>query len=349
MKARVSDAVEDYMRHRTIKKRAKTTMQNDKTTLTRLCEVVPSNIFVESITPDHMDLLFERLGETRGSRAQCNDYYTLVAFFRWCANSKRMPRWHDPLINMEAPEWSYEERRRLEVTQFPVLLDAAPTPRDRILFAAGLYLLARSNECVKIKVGDDTKHSRRIRVELSKVRGQNKPRIDNMPVTREFRRELDRWYEYYQSVVGPLEPDYYLIPAMTRPKWTNPPGGGRPVFSAASQTINPLRPFNPKYSNVTSATLAAIGFSGLSEGEGMHTLRRSGARARFDALRSQGYDGALRQVQALLHHKHMSQTEHYIGLTLDILERDEALMDEYMYPQLAPQADVIPLAGRVAQ
>lgn len=64
----------------------------------------------------------------------------------------------------------------------------------------------------------------------------------------------------------------------------------------------------------------------------MHTLRRSAARALFDRLATEGYDGALRLVQAMLHHAQSSTTEHYLGLTLDKKRRDDIIRGESMYP-----------------
>lgn len=352
MKQRLSEAIDDYAKHRSSKRLTKLTLNNDKTTLTALCRAVPSNLFVENITSAHMDALFEDLAGSRSDRSLGNDFYILTSFFRWCATTKRMPRWHDPLVNHSAPEWFHRERNRLPVTKFAILLDAAVSGRDRILFALALYTLGRANELVRITVGDVDFDNRKIRMPLSKNRSRGGKEADWMPIPRELRKELARWFIEYAEEVGPLRPEYYLVPALSRPRLINTPDQGRDGASEIIQVINPLRPLNPRYSTAAKDALESIGFpirdaDGKSLGEGMHTLRRSGARARFDALRAMGYDRALRQVQALLHHQFSSMTEHYIGITLDILERDEALMDEWMYPQVAPQKDVvaIPVAG----
>ena len=63
----------------------------------------------------------------------------------------------------------------------------------------------------------------------------------------------------------------------------------------------------------------------------------------FDELLERGYDGALRQVQAMLHHKSSTMTEHYLGIDLDVKRRNEALRGRAMFT--APNiANVVRLA-----
>jgi integrase len=68
-----------------------------------------------------------------------------------------------------------------------------------------------------------------------------------------------------------------------------------------------------------------------SSKEGVHTLRRSAARARFDQLVSEGYDGALRQVQTLLHHANAKTTEVYLGIDIDVQARDDAIRGKRLF------------------
>jgi len=73
--------------------------------------------------------------------------------------------------------------------------------------------------------------------------------------------------------------------------------------------------------------LVRLGYSEAQrKREGCHTLRRSVARAYFDGLRTElGYDHALREVAALLHHKSTRTTENYLGVTADKIMRDERM------------------------
>jgi len=60
-----------------------------------------------------------------------------------------------------------------------------------------------------------------------------------------------------------------------------------------------------------------------SKMEGVHTLRRSGARALFDEMVAQGsYDRVLRNVSAMLHHKSTVMTERYLGFDVDVTKRN---------------------------
>lgn len=71
-----------------------------------------------------------------------------------------------------------------------------------------------------------------------------------------------------------------------------------------------------------------------------HVLRRSGARALFDRLRHEGYDGALRRVQAMLGHSSGTITETYLGLDVERVQRNEMLAGKPMFPDL-PRAGTL--------
>jgi integrase len=93
-------------------------------------------------------------------------------------------------------------------------------------------------------------------------------------------------------------------------------------------------------------TLEAAGYqikdeNGRSNYEGSHTLRRSGARALYDRLLDDGHDGAIRVVQAMLHHSSVIQTEHYLGMKLDQARRDKLLKGQRMFA--APSENVVRL------
>lgn len=333
-KTRVRDAIDGYHRFRKSQKLAQNTLRMDRMTLTRLLERTGGDMFVENINPSHVDDVMIDLGQTNSARSLCNHHYNLEAFFKWCAANKHMPRYNDPMAGRKPPAFKMQEQRRLHVSQFPQVLDAAPNPRDRALFAGALYLLSRSTELASIRIGDVNFNMQRIRVNVAKTRGRKQFATDLMPITKELDEELRRWLMAYQDHCGYLDPTWYLFPRLSRPTWRQERPGEKPKFNAASQELVPNLSVY-KAHEIANRTLTKIGFRQEGQrGEGMHTFRRGGARARFDALRGLGYDGALRQVQALLHHANTAMTEHYIGLTLDKLERDEALMGQLMYPQL---------------
>lgn len=328
----LSDALDAYAKHRK-PQITKGTHATEQSSLKKLL-VEAGNIYTLSLTGDHVDEAFDTLGLTNQPRSMVNHFHIYAGFFRWLHNSERVRR--NPMAGRKPPKFTVEERRRVEEEKFPALLDAAPNPVARMLVACGLYLLSRSKEIGNIRIEDILPGTKHIRTKVSKVSGRTRKGSDLMPITVELRRELVRYLAWYEGHCGPLQGHWYLIPAFSRPMYRQHPD--IPGASTRYQTVIPDQISGSKHNETVQECLEAIGFDTSGGGEGMHTLRRSGARARFNALRALGYDGALREVQMLLHHVHGSMTEHYIGIDLDTLKRDEALIDQYMYPQLPPQA-----------
>lgn len=336
-KTYLDDAITDYMEKRVSERKSKSALAMDQTALRRLLTLT-GNIYVENINGKHMNQMFIKLAQSCSDRSLCNYHYVYEAFFAWCAKSKRMPRYCDPMEGRAVPSFTVEERRRIPVDYFPAFLDAARNEQQRMLFSAAFYLLPRIGEIAQIRLEDINLTEQRIRVAVEKRRGRDQPATDLMPITRELDAELRRWLPQYIEECGRPQPHWFLIPNLGRPRFGKPTeGAGR--WQPVVQDINPNLPLGCMAHEWAQQCMEKIGFEtreadGSSRREGMHTLRRSGARARFDALLDLGYDGALRQVQALLHHRNSSMTEHYIGMDLDKQKRDEALMGEWMYPQL---------------
>lgn len=347
-KVRLDEAITMYKRFRVAEGKSKSALTQDAITLQRLLKTVGGNLYMENVNNTHVVNTMISIAQTCSARTRANHFYNLQNFFKFCATSGQcMPRFHDPMMGMKVPSFTVEERRRLPVQYFPVVLDAARNRRDRILIAAALYLLSRANELTNIRIGDLNLNDGRIRVNISKIRSRKRASTDLMPITKEFDRELREWLMIYQDHLGYLDPTWYLIPALSTPVHSGNRRNGSPFVtgfrSGRCQVLCPDR-FVQQPHRIAARALRDIKWLGEDEtGEGMHTFRRAGARARFDALRAIGYDGALRQVQALLHHAHSEMTEHYIGLDLDKLERDEALIGQDMYPQLT-NPEIINLA-----
>lgn len=330
MKQRLDEAVEDYLRWRKSQGMAKTTMANDRSVLVSTLTSIGKNVYVENITPKHVTDAMMNMAETRAARSMALTHTVLNSFFNWCIIEKRLPDGKHPMKGRKAPKWKREERRRVPVSKFPALLDAAGNGRDRMLVALGLFLFVRASEANEIRWGDVDLENGTILVNVSKS-----GIYDRMPISAELDTELRRWMVAYQEECGPLDTEWYVVPARTRPV---PVSKGWPArmdvtMCKLQPTVKYARPF------VTiKRVLAKIGFelrdsNGKTRGEGMHTLRRSGARALFDTLRDSGYDGALEMVQAMLHHANAQMTEVYLGLTLRQLKRDEMLKGQAMFPQ----------------
>lgn len=334
VKTRLNEAIVGYAKYRVSKKKSRSALNSDRVTLTRLQEVVGGNQWCDKITETHIDDLFIEIGQTNSARSMCNHHYILVSFFQWMRRRGYVAV--DLMEDRDPPDFTVEEKRRLPVELFSTVLDRASNPRDRCLFAAGIYLLSRSVELVGnpdrdgLRIGDVNLNQGRVRVHVAKQKGRNKQVVDLMPITSEFDEELRQWLMIYQDHCGYLDPSWHLFPRMTRPISRRGhmgivKGSGRLIPDKTMQ--KPYLAINP--------ILDGIGWKLDGEqGEGMHTLRRGGARARFDVLVDLGYDGALRQVQSLLHHANATMTEGYIGINLDRHKRDAALIGQKMYPQI---------------
>ena len=159
-----------------------------------------------------------------------------------------------------------------------------------------------------------------------------------MPMCTELAGELRRYLNWYRFDAGTLRDDWFLLPAKHKQPWVNIGGKlTRPLGEAHLRpTVRQTHMYRP-----AQRALAALGYPTLWEGE--HTLRRSGARAYADTLRSQGYDGVLLRVASLLGHKDTKQTEHYIGWHLEKQQRNEALAGQPMFGDILTSGKVLKL------
>jgi len=325
MKQRLSDSIDDYKMFRVSQGRARHTLKNDQQTLVAFLTHV-GNIYAENVTERHVSEFLARRTEKRGASSIGVDVSVLRVFFTWAKRTKRIHYTADPMAGRTAPRVVERERTRVHVSKFPHLLDVAEerSPRNRAFVALALYTLCRTSEIETMKVADLDLDAGYVRVKVHKGK-----REDRVPITAELDREMRRWLTHYTEACGPLQPDWYLTP--TRRMVIEP---GSTMTDAVMVLVPDRRPTVPT-AQIIKPALRDIGFTVDDRddlvGEGAHTLRRSGARALFDALSGQGYDYALRVVQAMLHHKNLSQTEHYIGITADRRERDQLLRGQVIY------------------
>lgn len=333
MQERLSEAIENYSRFRRTQQYAANTLKVDTQVLNRFL-TINGNVYVHNINETHVERHFEEVSRTRSAASLKNDHATLTGFFKWAKHTRRMPLDRDPMFGRRPPRKIDRERNRVHVSQFGDLLDAAEArdPRDRALIALFLYTLCRDSEITALRVRDLDLNAGTLKVYVEKSRIE-----DIMPVCTELDQEMRRWLTYYTTKVGRLEPHHFLVPARAV----------HPVFHPETKRIvrhasvyRPETRLKGGAGRNVRPPLEDIGFpltddAGRSCGEGAHTVRRSGARALFDRLVVEGYDGALRIVQAMLHHKSATMTEKYLGITADKRTRDDLLQGKAMYG--APQ------------
>ena len=106
----------------------------------------------------------------------------------------------------------------------------------------------------------------------------------------------------------------------------------------------PLKPYErlSKPATIIQKALRASGIE-LSPGEGLHTIRRSVARAFFEREAAKGNDIALRATSALLHHSSTQVTEIYLGLNHERVRRNTSLRGQTFLSGMVTAENVIPL------
>ena len=281
---------------------------------------------VASLRHDHLDRLFAR--QTWGPATRNARLGAYRSFFAWCRARGFMPLHNDPLFG-----WRYLKKPPIEQLRVPVqewarLFHHCATPIETIVVATGLYLFLRASEQRYLQVKHFDLNNNTVDVFRVKTRTR-----DTMPIPAELRAHLVPYLTWYSEQV-PMSGDHYLIPAKTKAKSV----GQR--FQKGSGELVPTKPLDRIHLTV-QAVLARGGYPTFQQGE--HTLRRSGARAYFDELLNNGYDGAMRRVQTMLGHEHSSTTEGYLGLTVDKATRNVELAGKPMFPSLTHTATVIPI------
>lgn len=343
----LSDLVDEFEASMRSNSYSKNTIRANMTTARAFLAHV-GNIQVRNVTDRHVDKFFsEREAKNIAPTTLNLNLTSLRALFRFAARRRYLAAGTDPTAHRRKARVIKRDRQRVPAHHFGRLLDCAANPRDRIVIALGLYLFLRASEIRPLRFRDVDLDDGRLNVTIVKSSLR-----DSMPISAELDRELRRWLTFYASHLGrPLRPDDYLVPARERPAFI--PGVGPRDNAALSRerfVLNPQRPYGHPELAVQTA-LVAYGMdiaddNGKSLGEGVHTLRRSGARALFDSKVQEGYDGALRLVQSMLHHSSSRTTEIYLGIHLDKKRRDDEIRGKEMFH--FDTANVIPLEKAVS-
>lgn len=312
----LSEVREEYLQFRRTEGYKPNTVHVDNIALSRLIKIA-GDLPVKQVTVRHVDMVYEWMTERKLAASTVNVATACMrAFFRWSIDRGYRPEGSNPALGRRYRPREAKPMPRVPLAQFPALLDAARTPRDRMFISLGLYTMGRKTELTGIQVKHLDLDSEEIELYISKTNA-----YDRMPVSKELRRELTRWMPIYEAECGPLQPDWYLTPAVQ---------GGKHLPA----TGYPLKPWKEMVSaeDAVKYALDKIGVTGFRTG--CHVLRRSAARAMFDELVSLGYDGSLRIVSAWLHHHSVVMTERYLGLDLDRANRDGVAKGELMFPSL---------------
>lgn len=367
---RWSEAVEEYIRFRKVKKGAdNATANSDHTRLRMMGRMLGGDRVLSRLEPQHITDLFYGPGglrdwhKTYSSRGQYqgpgpeqvvppvsesthNLYRTrLNVFIKWCKDQGYIKRDVNLLRDIDTLKVQPRDRQRPSPTVLLDLLDATGNERDRCYMAFALNSAMRQNEIVKITIGQ-------VRLDEGIVKGvliSKTGDLDDLPISSDLDVELRAWITQYSVDIGrPLEDADLLFPGRHGGSFAgtryNPVTGERePIRTAWS-----WMPRKQLTRNVTAAivkdALKAVGLE--TRYEGTHTIRRSVARAYYDAaLAELGPVGALRETMALLHHSNSMMTERYLGVSQERDARDRRLKGRpFLSAMVAQQTDnVIPL------
>lgn len=327
MRQVLNESIDDYVTHLKSRGLAPGYLKSCRVTLRRLMTVV-GNILTESIHEGHIDQYFNDASRTRSNRSLGVDTAHLRGFFDWAVRTRRAGRNGNPMAGRKKPKYAPREWRGLPASKFPALLDATRHPRDRILMALGIYLLGRAAEFQILRVADVMLEAGSVSYRIPKTH-----KVDLLPICEELDVELRRWLTFYTEECGPLDPNWYLVPAKTKA-----PLRGPGIQDFTQERLVPARQMKDLHKTAVRI-LEAIGYqvrdeNGKALNEGMHTLRRSAARALYEQLRDEGDPSPVETVRSMLNHSTELQTRHYIGLQSDRIHRDARLRGRVMFPGL---------------
>jgi integrase len=318
----LAEATTEFLAFRASHGDAANTIKNNGQVLRRALACW-GDIKLTTITPSHIAQLFSSNDWAPSTR---NLYRSnLNIFFDWARSCAYLPRDEDPLSswkNVRVPE---VDKDRVPVEQFSDLLDASRHPRDRMIVALGLFTFCRGSEIQTITIQDIDLDKYSLRIYRSKTKQE-----DHLPISSELASEIVRYQNWYRLNHGPLQGDWYLVPAKNPDIW-EPDLTGTLRLSSRLPKVKPTQMETKPYRAVQRA-LRAIGYQ--VKGNGNHTLRRSGARAMADQLRVEGYDGALLRVASMLGHRDTKVTEKYIGWGLERSQRNSMIAGKPLFPSM---------------
>lgn len=313
----ISASVAQHLNYRLAVGLSKGTVLNNQVALNSFVAVV-GDMQCKSLKPEHFDKWFAtRLSQVSPATTNQN-FASIKVWVQWAQRYGHLSATVPYTAGVRRVHEPARDPLRVPVDQFPHLLDSAPDPLARMLVATGLYLFVRQSEAMTIRHCDVDLNGGSIHVRVWKTR-----QVDDMPICSELDDELRRYLRWYSQQV-PVRPGNPLMPRR---------GGGHWVTGAyqrhAPTVLQPEKPLLHPHV-IVQRTLRAAGIE-IGKGEGCHTLRRSGARALYDALCEQGHDRSIRYVQRMLHHASIAMTERYIGLTADVAASNKALRGKPMF------------------
>lgn len=326
----VMEAVDQYMRGR--HHLATTSAMNDRSVLRRFAETVGADRRIGYLTVRNVEDYFIEVSENQKPTSYNKVLQRVRLFLTWA----RRQGWvtDDLTADVRARRVPQIERLRLSSHELVQLLEVPTDPRERAFLATAMNTALRSSEIRNVRVKDLDLDLGELYIFRSKS-GHD----DRLPLTPTLERELRVWLTTYTKMVGQLDGEMYLFPARHSPRMTT----RKDDRGIQVQVLGELRPWNELQHahRVVQRALRAFGVTTTTQ-EGLHTVRRSVARAFFEDSADRGYDVALRATATLLGHKSTQTTEIYLGLSHDRRRRDAIMRGQDFLP-FDRGANVVPL------
>lgn len=278
---------------------------------TALVRELGPNVYLDQITERVMSDYFNRL-RGKVAPASFNNYRQYSrAFFGYCRGEDWIPR--DPMRHVDPQKPKRKIRLVLSATEMLLMLEQAE-PRDRIAMALGMNTALRAQDIMRLTVGNVDLQSGYITAWIEKTDSE-----ESLPITEELATELLSWLNHYAMVmnvtVSALPNEWRLIPPIQSFAARLTTTGGQ-VRGWTYRTDGRIR--HPE--EIIHRGLRGIGHE--TKGQGLHTLRRSAARAVMELAEADGDGNPIRIAQALLGHKNQSTTEGYLGVSPERKRRD---------------------------
>jgi integrase len=300
----------------------------------RSCQATKGpRVTMGQIDPECVSRFFAAQEGGQGSRN--NKLETVRAFLTWADKFRLLRPGFTAaglLEGYRARKAERQPKHYIPAADFAAALDIAGNrnPCDRAVVALALYTLGRQSELKALRLRD-------LDLEAGTVRlfRQKRQRNTETGVTPELDLEMRDWLAVYAREMGYMSgmamtvehPDWLLVPS--RQGWN------------CGYRLQPEQPICAM-ERVAKRVLTGLGVQGTREGksvrhlgEGMHTLRRSGARAMLKHLSENlGHQRALVQVSIMLDHEDTKMTLQYIGMEQEKDELNDWLRGHSMYGRL---------------
>lgn len=241
----------------------------------------------------------------------------------------------------------------IPVDQFCDLLDVSGKRHqaDRAVIALGLYTLARQGEIASLKLKDVDLANNTIRIYRSK-----RKRWTDVTICPDLAEELDNWLGFYAHEAGQIgphvmmndHPDWHVVPHLGIVRGPGPYKSEDMSYELEPETRATRLEYIVKRALGRLGAPTGHGKRVQYLGEGMHTIRRSGARAMLDYLAADiGNDKALLQVSVMLDHDDPKMTLLYIDRQIERDRLNDYLKTGSMYGpshrMTKPAGNVVPL------